>query len=212
MAGSRTLSTKALTRSFGWEGGEAFQQHDVQELARVLFDALETGMKGTAHADLMQNLFKGRMLDYKRCNECKRERSTQDIFLDLSLVIKNDNGSFNGSIEEALRAYVQPEVLEGGNAVGCDHCAKRTATTKGLKIREPPYLLQLQLKRFTFDWQTEQRVKINEKVTFPALLDFNPFVALTPAQEAAAALPTQLFVSKLNLRFLVHLPLKSALS
>ena len=35
------VDTKALTKSFGWEGSEVFQQQDVQELCRVLFDALE---------------------------------------------------------------------------------------------------------------------------------------------------------------------------
>ena len=35
------VSTKALTKSFGWTAADAFQQHDVQELNRVLFDALQ---------------------------------------------------------------------------------------------------------------------------------------------------------------------------
>jgi hypothetical protein len=32
---ARAITTTALTRSFGWGGADAFQQHDVQELARV---------------------------------------------------------------------------------------------------------------------------------------------------------------------------------
>ena len=39
------VSTKDLTRSFGWDYHDAFMQHDVQELARVLFDKLEQNMK-----------------------------------------------------------------------------------------------------------------------------------------------------------------------
>jgi ubiquitin carboxyl-terminal hydrolase 47 len=35
------VTTIDLTKSFGWEGTEVFQQQDVQELLRVLFDALE---------------------------------------------------------------------------------------------------------------------------------------------------------------------------
>ncbi|GIQ86228.1 hypothetical protein KIPB_008041, partial [Kipferlia bialata] len=35
------ISTKELTTSFGWTSGEQYQQHDVQELANLLFDALE---------------------------------------------------------------------------------------------------------------------------------------------------------------------------
>lgn len=39
------VSTKDLTRSFGWDSSDAFQQHDVQELARILCDRLEEKMK-----------------------------------------------------------------------------------------------------------------------------------------------------------------------
>ncbi|KAA0151059.1 hypothetical protein FNF31_06914 [Cafeteria roenbergensis] len=42
----RAIETKALTHSFGWSGSQAFEQHDVQELARVLLDALDE----TVHA------------------------------------------------------------------------------------------------------------------------------------------------------------------
>lgn len=37
--------TTELTRSFGWDSLEAFNQHDVQEFNRVLQDRLEEKMK-----------------------------------------------------------------------------------------------------------------------------------------------------------------------
>lgn len=39
------MSTKSLTTSFGWGTYDAFQQHDVQELNRVLCEKLEEKMK-----------------------------------------------------------------------------------------------------------------------------------------------------------------------
>lgn len=43
---SRTpVSTKDLTKSFGWSTVDAFMQHDVQELNRVLCEKLEEKMK-----------------------------------------------------------------------------------------------------------------------------------------------------------------------
>lgn len=43
---SRTpVSTKDLTKSFGWSTMDAFMQHDVQELNRVLCEKLEDKMK-----------------------------------------------------------------------------------------------------------------------------------------------------------------------
>ena len=44
-----------MTGSFGWDQAESFQQHDVQELLRVLFEALESEWKGT---DLVRALIR----------------------------------------------------------------------------------------------------------------------------------------------------------
>jgi hypothetical protein len=41
------VTTKDLTRAFGWTSQEAFMQQDVQEMMRVLLDKLEEKMKGT---------------------------------------------------------------------------------------------------------------------------------------------------------------------
>jgi len=61
-----SIETKALTQSFGWTGAEAFQQHDVQELCRVLFDELESRLKGTQKETLIKDLFQGCMESYVR--------------------------------------------------------------------------------------------------------------------------------------------------
>ena len=42
------VSTKDLTRSFGWDTSDAFQQHDVHELYRILCDRLEEKLKVAA--------------------------------------------------------------------------------------------------------------------------------------------------------------------
>lgn len=43
--GDHSVSTKSLTQSFGWTNLDAFTQHDVQELNRILSDKLEEKMK-----------------------------------------------------------------------------------------------------------------------------------------------------------------------
>ena len=39
------VGTKALTKSFHWTSSESFQQQDVQEFCRVLFDAIDQSFK-----------------------------------------------------------------------------------------------------------------------------------------------------------------------
>lgn len=55
------VETTELTRSFGWDSSEAWQQHDIQELCRVMFDALEQKFKDTDQADLIQRLYEGKI-------------------------------------------------------------------------------------------------------------------------------------------------------
>ena len=56
---SKSVGTKQLTKSFGWDAIDAFTQHDVQELDRVLCDNLEEKMKGTPVEKEVPRLFRG---------------------------------------------------------------------------------------------------------------------------------------------------------
>ena len=54
----------------------AWQQHDVQELCRVMFDALEKRFKKDEHhetsKDLINDLYRGVMKDYVKCLEVSK--------------------------------------------------------------------------------------------------------------------------------------------
>lgn len=178
----RSLSTKPLTTSFGWTSADSFQQHDVQELCRVLFNAIEVSFKGTPHAGLVDNMYKGKLRDYVRCCECNHENAREDDFMDVSLVIKPFGATkCVSSVQEALKQFILPEVLSGGNQYHCSKCDKKVDAHKGLKFGKLPYLLALQLKRFDFDYQTAQRVKLNDRVSFPLWLNMNDYVGDSPA-------------------------------
>jgi ubiquitin carboxyl-terminal hydrolase 47 len=110
---ARAVSTKSLTKSFGWSGADSFTQHDVHELVRILFDALEDALAGTPDANVMHNLFKGTLRDFVRCTDCGTERPRHDVILDLSLVIKPFGSTkVAASVEEALEEYIKVETLE----------------------------------------------------------------------------------------------------
>ncbi|XP_017955960.1 ubiquitin carboxyl-terminal hydrolase 47 isoform X2 [Drosophila navojoa] len=172
-----SVETTDLTRSFGWDSTEAWQQHDIQELCRVMFDALEHKFKNTKQANLISNLYEGKMNDYVKCLECNTEKTREDTFLDIPLPVRPfGSSSAYGSIEEALRAFVQPETLDGNNQYLCEKCKKKCDAHKGLHFKSFPYILTLHLKRFDFDYQTMHRIKLNDRVTFPQKLNLNSFV------------------------------------
>ncbi|KAJ8985542.1 hypothetical protein NQ317_019925 [Molorchus minor] len=171
------VETTDLTTSFGWQGSDAWHQHDIQELCRVMFDALEQKFKDTKQANLINDLYEGKMLDYVKCLECGTEKSREDTFLDIPLPVRpfGSTVAYN-SVEEALRAFVQPETLDGNNQYHCEKCNKKCDAHKGLKFTKFPYLLTLHLKRFDFDYNTMHRIKLNDKVVFPEKLNLNSFV------------------------------------
>lgn len=171
------IGTTDLTTSFGWDSSEAWQQHDVQELCRVMFDALEHKFKHTDQAKLICQLYEGKLKDYVKCLQCGYESAREDTFLDIPLVVRpfGSNQAY-GSVEEALRAFVTPETLDGCNQYSCERCNRKCDAHKGLKFVRFPYLLTLQLKRFDFDPATMHRIKLNDKVTFPEILDLNQFL------------------------------------
>ncbi|XP_068142761.1 ubiquitin carboxyl-terminal hydrolase 47 isoform X1 [Drosophila tropicalis] len=172
-----SVETTDLTRSFGWDSTEAWQQHDIQELCRVMFDALEHKFKNTKQANLISTLYEGKMNDYVKCLECNTEKTREDTFLDIPLPVRPfGSSSAYGSIEEALRAFVRPETLDGNNQYLCEKCKKKCDAHKGLHFKSFPYILTLHLKRFDFDYQTMHRIKLNDRVTFPQKLNLNTFI------------------------------------
>ncbi|CAM9428117.1 unnamed protein product [Discosporangium mesarthrocarpum] len=80
------------------------------------------------------------------------------------------------SLTESLEYFLKPEVLDGDNQYLCQNCERKVDAVKGLKLLRLPYLLSLQLKRFDFDYTTFQRIKLNDEVRFPMVLDMNQYV------------------------------------
>lgn len=129
-----------------------------------MFDALEQTFKKTEQANLINDLYQGKMIDYVKCLECNTENFREDTFLDIPLPVRPFGSSVAyNSVEEALRAFVQPETLDGINQYHCEKCNKKCDAHKGLKFKKFPYLLTLHLKRFDFDYSTMHRIKLNDK-------------------------------------------------
>eukprot|EP01100_Stratorugosa_tubuloviscum_P009928 TRINITY_DN419_c1_g1_i1.p1 TRINITY_DN419_c1_g1~~TRINITY_DN419_c1_g1_i1.p1 ORF type:complete len:1042 (-),score=430.06 TRINITY_DN419_c1_g1_i1:209-3334(-) len=175
----RAVKTTDLTKSFGWKDSDAFTQHDVQELCRVLFDAIEQSCKNSPDADIVKRLYQGKMRDYVQCGECNYSSSRTDAFLDVSLSIKPFGAvKAIGNIEEALEQYITSEILEGDNQYFCERCQRKVKSAKkGLIFDHFPSILTLQLKRFDFDYERFERVKLEDRVTFPNILDVESYLS-----------------------------------
>ena len=109
------VSTKPLTRAFGWGSAEGFQQHDVQELLVQVLDALERSNTAQFKA-----LFEGSMSSYIRGEGFDRRSDGPEPFTTLMLPIRG-----HPTLEAAIRSYFTPDRLEGDNQYICEHCKRR---------------------------------------------------------------------------------------
>ncbi len=75
------------------------------------------------------------------------------------------------SLEDAFSDLFTPETLEGSNRYFCDQCNAKSDAIKGIKIVELPFLLCIQINRFTLDFINMKTVKNNDKLKFPLLLN-----------------------------------------
>lgn len=80
-SGGAASTVELTSQGFGWARGEAFEQHDVQELSRVLCDRLERQLLGTRAAGTIKEMLEGRTRSYLRCLdvEYSSERSVSAV-------------------------------------------------------------------------------------------------------------------------------------
>jgi len=162
-----SVSTKQLTKSFGWDTNDTFMQHDVQELNRVLVDKLEEKMKGTSVEGTMAHLFRGKFTNYVACINVEDKSTRDEDFYDLQMPVKGCK-----TLYDSLDEYVKEETLDGDNQYYSDKHGKQDAK-KGVAFTSMPPVLALHLRRFEYDFATDQMAKINERFEFPTTLDMD---------------------------------------
>ncbi|GMF57601.1 unnamed protein product [Phytophthora fragariaefolia] len=80
-------------------------------------------------------------------------------------------------LRDSLELYVQGETLEGENAYFCERVQRKVSATKRVCIKKLPRTLVCHLKRFEFDYDTMEKVKINDYLEFPSELDMFPYTS-----------------------------------
>jgi hypothetical protein len=195
-----------LTTSFGWEGEEAFVQHDAQELMRVLFEALQlsdTSIDGdeTSFSTLLPHLFSGVCADILKCSQCGHKSTREDVFYDICLpvqgmnvtmpstpdatsdatslvVAKTSNLTPLTSLHRSLRSFLYEESLTGADQWSCSgKCnGSKVDATKSFTLTKLPPVMTIHLKRFSYDASTGKYAKVNDPFSFPLEIDFDGFL------------------------------------
>ncbi|KAK6884573.1 Ubiquitin carboxyl-terminal hydrolase 15 [Candida tropicalis] len=165
------VGTLELTRSFGWDSSDAFTQHDVQELNRILMDKLETAMKGSDIEGALNDIFVGKMKSYIKCVNVPYESSRVEDFWDIQLNVKGFK-----NLEQSFQNYIEIEMLEGENKYQAGDEYGYQDAKKGVVFESFPPVLHLQLKRFEYDFMVDDLVKIDDFYEFPDKIDLKPYL------------------------------------
>ncbi|CAL5365161.1 unnamed protein product [Camellia sinensis] len=162
-----SVATKELMKSFGWDTYYSFMQHDVREFNRVLCEKLEDKMKGTVVEGTIQQLFEGHHVNYVECINVDYKSTRKESFCDLQLDVKGCR-----DVYAFFDKYVEVDRLEGDNKYHAEQFGLQDAR-KGVLFIDFPPVLQLQLKRFEYDFMRDTMVKINDRYEFPLQLDLD---------------------------------------
>mmetsp|Transcript_46802 Transcript_46802/g.117943 ORF Transcript_46802/g.117943 Transcript_46802/m.117943 type:complete len:1105 (-) Transcript_46802:40-3354(-) len=164
------VPTKELTQSFGWTTFDSFTQHDVQELNRVLMDELETKMKGTSVEGTIERLFRGSVSNYISCINVPVQSLREEHYYDISLNVKGC-----GDIYRSFDQYTEEEMLDGQNQYRAEGYGLQDAK-KGVRFKNLPPVLCLQLKRFEYSVKVDANVKLNDEYAFYPVIELSKYV------------------------------------
>ncbi|KAI3992837.1 hypothetical protein MKX01_029424 [Papaver californicum] len=162
------LALQTLFYKLQYSKDSSFMQHDVQELNRVLCEKLEDKMKGTAVEGTIQRLFEGHHMNYIECINVDYKSTRKESFYDLQLDVKGCR-----DVYFSFDKYVEVERLEGDNKYHADQQHGLQDAKKGVLFTHLPHVLQIQLKRYEYDFQRDIMVKINDRYEFPLQFDLD---------------------------------------
>ncbi|KAF8406016.1 hypothetical protein HHK36_008096 [Tetracentron sinense] len=121
--------------------------------------------------------FQGILTNETRCLQCETVTARDETFLDLSLDIEQ-----NSSITSCLKNFSSTETLNAEDKFFCDKCCRAVFSAwdlglgstmsaveaqKRMKIKKPPHILVIHLKRFKYIEQLSRYKKLSYRVVFP---------------------------------------------
>lgn len=160
------VTTKELTKSFGWSPIQAFQQQDVVEMLEILISQLMTRAEGNRAEELLPDLFIGKQRFFTSSANSERVTSRSEDLYILSLNIYGHR-----TLQESLADYLKVVTFSTGEEHGAQEL------TRGMIIDAFPPVLHLQLKRFQYDISKDAMVKLNDFFEFPEEIDLSPYLA-----------------------------------
>ncbi len=158
----------------GWNTARLSEPGDVQAVNRMLCDELEQKMEGTCVEGALTALFRGETETSVECTDVPYATTKREYFMDLQLDVKGCR-----DVAASFAKYVEEERLEGDNQFYLHGFGLQNGK-KGTRFLHFPPVLQLELKRFEYDFMRDKMGKICDRYEFSEELDLNRFLHVPP--------------------------------
>ena len=127
-----------------------------------LFDKLEKRLKNTINENLIKYFFQLTLKEKRFFKyDCNHTKESLIKLYTLEIEIKNHN-----NLIDSLYSYFESELVEGENMLKCDICNRKFPFIKEKTILFLPKILIILLKRFEYNVETKENVKLNNYFEF----------------------------------------------
>jgi hypothetical protein len=129
-------------------------------------------MKGTLFQNLLKDTVGGMIGNEIKSTEEEFPQvlEREETFFAISLDVKNKK-----TLEEALDLYIKPDFLEGDNKYMSEKYNRKIDAQKRSYFKSLQDTVIIHLKRFEFDYNSMQRLKVNDYCEFPDKLNLKPW-------------------------------------
>jgi ubiquitin carboxyl-terminal hydrolase 7 len=166
------VGTNELTKSFGWGVRQIFEAQDIVEFSRTFLELMEEKMKSTGMGNVLPQIFTGKVKTYISCINVDYETSRIEDFWDIQLGVRGNSNLF-----DSFKDYIRIEKLDGESQYPTGDQYGFQDAKKGVIFMSFPDVLQLELKRYEYDFHRNTTVKIYDRYEFPEVFDASPYLA-----------------------------------
>ena len=151
-------NTKSFVNSWHWDKIKINprMQQDAMEFFLALIDSLPLNIN---------EMFKGVISNMLDGIEENFHDTKDEFFYNLSVLVKGQR-----NMDSSLHQFIQDEVVSGYE---CEAFENTISVKKYSRIKRLPPILVIQLKRFEYDFKTNERYKINDNFEFSEQLDIS---------------------------------------
>ncbi|CAF0955849.1 unnamed protein product, partial [Didymodactylos carnosus] len=176
-----TAQPKVLKNQIGLIASRfyGYNQQDSHEFINILLDTLHEDLKREIDdtTSIISDLFHGELQSTVVCLNlnCNEPLKTYDSMSFLALPLPS-NGRKTITLEDCIHSLTEEEVLGENGQWFCSFCNQLVDANKKIDLWKLPKILIIQLKRFNYDLQSND--KIDTYVKYPLYnLDLSQFIA-----------------------------------